>query len=682
MMLPQRFAFAPDRPALTGWFRLLPAILLVALALPALASDNPPVNANRPLPAIRLPEGVKPPDIDGDLTDPVWQRAAKAVTFFDPQSGKPVEDQTEAYLIYDATSIYIGFYCHDSHPDQIVARETVRDAQMFNDDYVRVDLDPFHTSKREDYAIFYVNPLGTRRTELGGGRAGKVEWQGDWDAATKRVNDGWTVEMRIPWSILSYPRTGGKQTMGLNFRRGHVRTRVEGHWSDLGPQDFHERDGLWQGVEPPAQKWKPRLSLLPYLLPVGQAGGDHSQFHSGLDVRYQPTPELTGVATLNPDFASVEGAVESIGFSRSERFVPDKRPFFEEGRDYLGFGEDYSIGPYFNSGRIKHVDTGVKLYGKINDKTTVGLLSTIGLGRENNFAARFRRELSPTSQLNLLVTQRIAPGQDNTTVAFGPNYRRGKWSLNGEAAHTLGPGAGGTAWTGAINLEDKNLFTTLRYRRVGTTFLDRLGYVPFVDYQGWSSFTDWNVEWRHGALRFFEMSFSPQVDWHINGKAFRRYVDWGVNLDTRSDYHFEAGVSGGAFDNTTDLLYRFGFGANVSNRYRSWAIFLTTGKQADKPYTSFGPSLNVRLLRKLDVSVGSFVQAYQGSSQQHIVTFNYQITPFRAWGGRIVLENSHTNLYLSYRNSGHRGTDTYFIFGDPNAVRFTRRMMLKFVFAI
>ena len=89
--------------------------------------------------------------------------------------------------------------------------------------------------------------------------------------------------------------------------------------------------------------------MLPYLMPSGLVTGGRGQVQMGLDVRYQPTPELTSVATLNPDFASVEGAVESIGFSRSERFVPDARPFFLEGRNYLQLGDFYAIGSYFDS---------------------------------------------------------------------------------------------------------------------------------------------------------------------------------------------------------------------------------------------------------------------------------------------------------------------------------------------
>ena len=48
----------------------------------------------------------------------------------------------------------------------------------------------------------------------------------------------------------------------------------------------------------------------------------------------------------------------------------------------------------------------------------------------------------------------------------------------------------------------------------------------------------------------------------------------------------------------------------------------------------------------------------------------------------MVIQNSAVNFYLSYRNAGRRGMDTYVILGDPNANPFFQRVMVKFVFAL
>ena len=472
-------------------------------------------------------------------------------------------------------------------------------------------------------------------------------------------------------------------TIGFNLRRDQARTKLSSFYSNRGPQGFAEFDASWQGVLPPAKAWKPRLSTLPYILPSIQDGGGHSQVRFGLDTRYQPTPELTAVGTISPDFQSVEGAVESIAFSRSERFVPDKRPFFQEGGGNIGFGESYQLGLLFNTGRIKKVDTGIKLYGKLDPKTTIGTLATVGFGKETNVVANVRRDLSSTSSATFFAQQHLENGRDNSVLAFGTNGRKGKWEADVQLAQTYGTNAGGTGWTGAINLQDKNLFSTLRYRNVGRTFNDRLGYIEFNDYQGFSNYNEGGAQWRKkGTFRNYYFSGGFNWDWKQDGTPFRRTANINLNLETKNDYGIGFGVYGGKFEESGDLIFNFGIGGNNSNRFKAWNVQFATGTQADRPYTSVGPSLNLRIFKKLDISVGSFIQNYEGVSQQTIVTMNYEINPFQSWGGRVVVQDNDTNFYVSYHNSGRKGTDTYFIIGDPNAKRFVKRLTLKLVFSI
>jgi hypothetical protein len=652
--------------------------------IPADSSDPVSPHFNRTLSALRLPPSVSPPAIDGDLSDPAWKSAAHATVFYDPQSGQPVPDQTEVHLIYDAKYIYVGFYCHDSHPESITARETVRDANINNDDNFQVTFDPYLTRKFEDYDVFRVNALGTRSTYMSGGRANKLEWQGDWAAATRRVADGWTGEMRIPWSILNCPRSARAITCGLNFRRYQTRTHIQSLWSDLGPQYFNERDGQWTGLEPPSNAWRPRFSALPYMLPIAYGGGGRntSNVRMGLDARYQPNPEITSVTTLNPDFQSVEGAVEGVGFTRTERYVPDLRPFFLEGSDVISLGESYQLGQLIDTENIQSVDVGQKIYGKLDPKTTLGMLSTVGFGREADFAATVRREFNDTSNVKMLMIQRLVPEGDNTVFAIAPQERWGKWSIDGQFVQTLGPGAGGRGYTAAVNLSDKNLFTTIRYLWVSPLFVDTLGYIPWTDFQGFSSYTQWQGRWDHGFLRDYDVEFNPEWDWHLDGRPNRRDANLWISFNTRSDYNIAAYINGGMYDDSRDLLYGLQIGGDVSNRFRQWSLNASTGIQGDEPTTTIGPTFHTRVFRRFDFSVGSYLQNRLGITSQHIMTFNYEMSPYKSWGRRAVINQGVVNVFFSFKNAGRRGTDTYFIIGDPNAASFQKQVMLKLVFAI
>src|SRR5437016_5791596 len=107
---------------------------------------------------------------------------------------------------------------------------------------------------------------------------------------------------------------------------------------------------------------------------------------------------MTGVGTILPDFENVEGAVEGIDFSYGERFVPDRRPFFLEGSDI--YSSRGVAGQFFDSQRIPHFDTGVNLYGKLDARDAVGVLSAWDIGHFNDWILRHRHELGTTSRVD------------------------------------------------------------------------------------------------------------------------------------------------------------------------------------------------------------------------------------------------------------------------------------------
>ena len=233
-----------------------------------------------------------------------------------------VADQSTAYVLYDEKYIYIAYHCIDNQPDKVEARETIRDSKysVGNDqnpnreDNVTIVLDPYYTKKPHDMSVFSVNALGTPSAKIAGGRGGKLEWKGGWDSAAKRTSDGYAVEIRIPWAILNYPNAKKPVDMGIDFYRYQFRNKLESIWSNVGQHSFTDLEGIWTGVTVPQTRFHPKLSVLPYMLPGVDENGP--TFRAGVDTRLTITPDLTGVGSLNPDFNTIEGAVEGIGISR------------------------------------------------------------------------------------------------------------------------------------------------------------------------------------------------------------------------------------------------------------------------------------------------------------------------------------------------------------------------------
>ena len=75
--------------------------------------------------------------------------------------------------------------------------------------------------------------------------------------------DGWSFEMRIPYSALRFS-SAANQTWGLNITRRRNKTGQQYMWSPVDQKNtnFMSQEGSWTGIEniePPL-----RLSLSPY----------------------------------------------------------------------------------------------------------------------------------------------------------------------------------------------------------------------------------------------------------------------------------------------------------------------------------------------------------------------------------------------------------------------------------
>ncbi len=286
-------------------------VLLIVLSFTLITNGQTWAEENiqtvqKDLPALKVEQ---PPTIDGVLDDACWQDAPQAVGFTDERTEKPAKNQSIGRLVYTDNAIYVGLHLYDDMPDKVVARQTKDQTRIRGEDSVSFSLDPFHTHQFSDRNFFIVNPLGTKYAHLATGRAEKSEWIGLWKAAAQIVDDGWIVEMEIPWQMLDYPDTKEPIRMGINLDRLQQRTGEKSWWCNLGVNEFRENDGHWIDVLPPPRKRE--LKLLPYLIGgINETETDKREYtaRAGADLRYEITPQLRLIGTANPDFENIEQA--------------------------------------------------------------------------------------------------------------------------------------------------------------------------------------------------------------------------------------------------------------------------------------------------------------------------------------------------------------------------------------
>ncbi len=297
----------------------------------------------RKLPAQRT---IAPIKIDGSLNEEAWKVAPVANEFVEmrPTAGR-VEDhnnRTEVYILYDNTSIYVGGYCHEISPDS-VARELVGRDVVGSNDFIGIIFDTYND--KINASGFYVTPLGEQydaKYSNTGGEDGS--WSAVWYSEAKIVSDGWTFEMRIPYSALRFSPKGTE--WGMNITRRRNKTGQQYTWNLVSPtiNGFVNQEGLWTGIsniKPPV-----RLSFSPYFsayvnhYPYNTPGVKNTSqsVNGGMDIKYGINQNYTLDMTLIPDFGQVQSDKKVLNLSPFEVKYAENRPFFTEGTELFNKG--------------------------------------------------------------------------------------------------------------------------------------------------------------------------------------------------------------------------------------------------------------------------------------------------------------------------------------------------------
>ncbi|MDE0088207.1 MAG: hypothetical protein OXU23_20975 [Candidatus Poribacteria bacterium] len=210
------------------------------------------INVNKHPKELKAVKVTSPPVIDGNLDDAVWKKAPRGIDFVDRNANnETAQDQTVIKLVYSDKAIYLAWYCYDEKPDQIVTNVTEDQVRPFNEDWISFTIDPLHTHQFTDRIFFMSNPNGIKFVSHPPFNVLIDEVPKLWNVAANIVEDGWIVEMEIPWDLLNYPETTEPIEIGINFDRGHARTGANTWWSKVGFIEDDRVDGHWVNVLPP-----------------------------------------------------------------------------------------------------------------------------------------------------------------------------------------------------------------------------------------------------------------------------------------------------------------------------------------------------------------------------------------------------------------------------------------------
>ncbi|MDT8437038.1 MAG: DUF5916 domain-containing protein [Gemmatimonadota bacterium] len=372
------------------------AILDSAAAAPvAVAQDDP-----EPEPKPRRRDGWVPPKtadavpvpdeairVDGTLDDAAWASARWFSDFVqkDPVEGAPPSERTEMAFVYDGDNLYVGARMYASDPSVVSDAVSRRDDRGALADILIVSLDTY--GDRRTAWSFGVTPAGTRHDWF---HPSDTEHDRDntfdpvWEARTRIGEDGWTAEMRIPFSQLRFV-DAERQEWGFNVNRWIPARNEDIYWVPV-PRDetgWASRFGALRGVEGISSGR--RIELSPYVATEARFTSDallddadpfadaaEGRARVGADLKMGLGPNLTLDATVNPDFGQVDADPAFVNLTAFETVFEERRPFFTEGAQLLS-GNGRRGPTYYYSRRIgapPHVSPDAE-FADVPEQTTI-----------------------------------------------------------------------------------------------------------------------------------------------------------------------------------------------------------------------------------------------------------------------------------------------------------------------
>ena len=329
------------------------------------------------------------PEIDGDLSDPVWARARPIDRFYQvqPIDGAPAGQRTRAFIVYDERNLYVAIYSYDDEPAKIRRALMERDAPIEDDDGVRIILDPLGT--RRDGYFFATNPNGMRLDALVENNQNfREEWDTVWNVAASVVEDGWVAEFQIPFQSIAFD--GSLEAWNFQIVRVVRRTNEEIRWSNID-QTRRRTDLTNPGRLVGVKGAKTGRGFEAQMFLAGSGAYDWEADDTSTDLRpsgnlfYKVTPALTGSLTFQPDFSDAPLDVRQVNTGRFSLFFPETRDFFLQDAAVFEFGgRNFNASenglPFFTrnigivDGQPVNIIGGAKLSGKAG-LANVGLIT-------------------------------------------------------------------------------------------------------------------------------------------------------------------------------------------------------------------------------------------------------------------------------------------------------------------
>jgi hypothetical protein len=514
-----------------------------------------------------------------------------------------------AELLADSKGLYLFWTVTDPEPDQVRARLNRRD-NVWGDDLVGIYLDPAGDGQRA--YLFFANGLGVQADAVRvANQDDSFSWDGQWDSAGRVTDTGFVVETFIPWDTVRHPEQ--MDTVGISLLRSTGRSGERSGWPRRDPEvnGIINQQNLLVG---PGEVGKNRGLMLIPSLTAGYPTDQQQRWAlgpaaPGLTVRYDPGPSLSLLATVNPDFSQVEGDNQQIDINqRYPLFFQERRPFFQEGQEWLDYGGPgmlYTrsmVTPRYGVRTTTEAGNWKLAALHVLDATPAPSVNEGGGWTEDDVAdemafvtiLRARRSVGANSAIGAFYSDKTLTGGElvnrvagvdgalrlsDTTMLFFDVY--GSHTVLSDGTTHTTPAGGFFAQQEGLNHELAAWLGVLpKGNFIENGFITRTDLVATGASASWKAYpsgpwlasitfmpVDMNADFRHSTGRLRDLSFGPEVEF--------RFAD-NTSVDLGAGHHEE--VIDGAWLSYEDLFVSLN---GNPTRWLGGGLMLTAG---EKPF--------------------------------------------------------------------------------------------------
>jgi len=290
------------------------------------------VGSRTPIRLVRYDHDGADIKIDGRLDEAAWQDSPtySDLKVIEPDTLADPLYRTDIRFFYTERGIFVSFDMQQP-ADTLLKRFTARDDFRAARDNVSMTLD---VSGEGRFGYWMTLALGDNQADGTGlpERQLRSEWDSAWYGATEETDTGWSAEYCIPWSQMAMPKEDGVRRIGFYGSRkvGYLDERWG--WPAL-PNSLPRFMSALQPLELEGVDLRQQWSVFPYASSTIDFVTDETRYKAGVDLFWRPTSNFQLTATLNPDFGSVEADDVVVNLTANETFFPEKRLFFQEGRE-------------------------------------------------------------------------------------------------------------------------------------------------------------------------------------------------------------------------------------------------------------------------------------------------------------------------------------------------------------